>query len=164
MLASSLRKSLLIHSALFRNRKSIAVHPYLRTRAFATQVKKTGDGPVEYVNITFINKDKSETPIKAKVGESLLEIAHENGIDLEGACEASIACSTCHVILQDDIFEKLEPATPEEEDMLDLAFGLTANSRLGCQIRVDKRFEGQKITLPKATRNMYVDGAKAKHH
>lgn len=56
---------------------------------------------------------------------SLLQVAHANDIDLEGACESSMACSTCHVVLEDDVFEKLELACEDEEDMLDMAFGLT---------------------------------------
>jgi 2Fe-2S ferredoxin len=57
---------------------------------------------------------------------NLLEIAHKHGIDLEGACEASLACSTCHVIVEDpDVFERTGEISDEENDMLDLAFGLT---------------------------------------
>lgn len=76
----------------------------------------------------------------------------------------SLACSTCHVILEDDIFDNLEPAEDEEEDMLDLAFGLTPTSRLGCQVIVDESFANTKIVLPKATRNFYVDGHVPKPH
>lgn len=58
---------------------------------------------------------------------NLLEMAHKHGIDLEGACEASLACSTCHVIVEDpDVFDKTGDISDEENDMLDLAFGLTA--------------------------------------
>ena len=123
--------------------------------------KKEGD---EYVSLTFINKDKSEKVVQAKVGESLLEVAHQNDIDLEGACDSSLACSTCHVILDYETYDSLPMPKPEEEDMLDLAFGLTETSRLGCQVIVKKEFEGVKVTLPRATRNMYVDGHKPKHH
>ena len=57
-------------------------------------------------------------------------------MELEGACEASLACSTCHVILPQDIYNELEPAEDDEEDLLDLAFGLTTTSRLGCQVKI----------------------------
>ena len=126
--------------------------------------KKDDDKNAEYVNIIYVNKDKSEVKVRAKVGENLLEIAHENDIDLEGACDQSLACSTCHVILDSDLYDSLPIAKPEEEDMLDLAYGLTETSRLGCQVKVTKEFEGTKISLPRATRNMYVDGHKPKHH
>lgn len=75
-----------------------------------------------------------------------------------GACEGVCACSTCHIILDDDFFDDLEPATEAEDDMLDQAFGLTASSRLGCQIKLTKDMDNLNIKLPRATRNMYVDG------
>ena len=81
-------------------------------------------------------------------------------MDLEGACESSLACSTCHVILESDIYEALPEAVEEEEDMLDLAYGLTHTSRLGCQVFVTKEMEGMTVKLPSATRNFYVDKSK----
>jgi len=84
---------------------------------------------------------------------------------LLGACEGSCACSTCHVIVKDPIlFSKLPEATDEENDMLDLAFGLTETSRLGCQIKLTPELDGMELQLPAATRNMAVDGYKPKHH
>jgi len=68
------------------------------------------------------------------------------------------------VILPQDIYDKLPPATDEEEDLLDLAFGLTGTSRLGCQVIVNDDLEGQLVTLPKASRNLYVDGSKPSSH
>jgi ferredoxin len=73
----------------------------------------------------FVDKYGVETACPAYAGQSLLEVAHSNDIDLEGACEASLACSTCHVILDDGVFNALEEPTEEEDDMLDMAFGLT---------------------------------------
>jgi 2Fe-2S ferredoxin len=107
--------------------------------------------------MTFIGPDGSRTEVEAPEGLSVLEIAHRNKIDLEGACEGSLACSTCHVIVAPDWFDKLAPASEDEEDMLDLAFGLTATSRLGCQIIMAADFDGLEVTLPSATRNMMVD-------
>jgi ferredoxin len=63
--------------------------------------------------------------VRGRIGESLLDVARREDIDLEGACEGSIACSTCHVILDKAVFDTLPEATDEENDMLDLAFGLT---------------------------------------
>ena len=77
------------------------------------------------VSFKFINKDNSVTEVTAEVGESVLDIAKHNDVDLEGACEASCACSTCHVILDQKLFDSLPDAEDEEEDMLDLAFALT---------------------------------------
>ena len=93
----------------------------------------------------------------AREGESLLQVAHNNNVELEGACESSLACSTCHVILNKKIFDSLPEACEEEEDLLDLAYGLTHTSRLGCQIKVTREMEGMTVTLPSATRNFYVD-------
>lgn len=109
--------------------------------------------------ITFIGVDGQETTIEAPEGLSILEVAHQNNIDLEGACEGSLACSTCHVIVEPDWYDVLPEAAEEEEDMLDLAFGLTSTSRLGCQIILRAELDGIRVRLPKATRNMRVGDA-----
>lgn len=116
------------------------------------------------IKITF--RDSSGKDIKtveANEGDDILSIAHEYDIDLEGACEGSIACSTCHVILDEDVYYQLEEPGDDENDMLDLAFGLTDTSRLGCQVRLKPELDGMTVRLPSATRNMYVDGAKPGH-
>ena len=107
--------------------------------------------------MTFIKTDGTRVEVDAPIGLSVLEIAHRNNLDLEGACEGSLACSTCHVIVEKVWFEKLAPASEDEEDMLDLAFGLTHTSRLGCQIRMTEALDGLVVKLPAATRNMMVD-------
>lgn len=94
----------------------------------------------------------------AAKGQNLLRLAQENDVELEGACECSVACSTCHVILEPKVYSKLPEASEDEEDMLDMAFGLTQTSRLGCQVEVSEDMKGARIVLPKATRNFYVDG------
>lgn len=106
--------------------------------------------------VIFIDPDNNKTEIDAPVGLSLLEVAHHNNIDLEGACEGSLACSTCHVIVDPEWFDQLDTATEDEEDMLDLAFGLTHTSRLGCQIIVSDELDGITVRLPSATRNMML--------
>jgi len=81
---------------------------------------------------------------------------------MEGACEGSIACSTCHVILDDDVYDSLPEPCEEEDDMLDMAPGLTESSRLGCQVFLTTAMDGIRVKLPMATRNFYVDkGSKA---
>ena len=84
---------------------------------------KNTDKPV--VKFSFVDKEDKEYPVEANVGDHLLEVAHRNDVDLEGACEASLACSTCHVIMPSEVFDQLEEPEEEENDMLDLAFGLT---------------------------------------
>ncbi|MBN8543226.1 MAG: ferredoxin family 2Fe-2S iron-sulfur cluster binding protein [Alphaproteobacteria bacterium] len=107
--------------------------------------------------VTFVLHDGSEKVVDAPNGISLLEVAHKNDISLEGACEGSLACSTCHVVVDEAFYGGLPPASDDEEDMLDLAFGLTHTSRLGCQIMMNDSLEGLKVKLPSATRNMMVD-------
>jgi 2Fe-2S ferredoxin len=107
--------------------------------------------------MTFVFPDGHEKQIDAPNGISVMEVAHRNGVPLEGACEGSLACSTCHVIVDPAWYAKLSEATEDEEDMLDLAFGLTHTSRLGCQIIMSDALDGLRVTLPAATRNMMVD-------
>jgi 2Fe-2S ferredoxin len=105
--------------------------------------------------VVFINKETgSEQIVDAPIGLSILEIAHKNNIDLEGACEGSLACSTCHVIIDPKFYKLLDSPSEEEEDMLDLAFGLQATSRLGCQIIMSEDLNGIRIIVPTATRNI----------
>lgn len=107
-------------------------------------------------SIHFIKPDSEKLTVDAPLGLSVLEIAHRNNIDLEGACEGSLACSTCHVIVEEQWFDILPTATEDEEDMLDLAFGLSHTSRLGCQIIITEELDGLTLKLPTATRNMMV--------
>jgi 2Fe-2S ferredoxin len=104
--------------------------------------------------VTFIVRDGSKLEIDAPEGLSILELARNHDIDIEGACEGSLACSTCHVIVDPEDFERLEEPTEDEEDMLDLAFGLTKTSRLGCQIILTEELDGLTVTLPQETHNM----------
>lgn len=109
----------------------------------------------EKIKIIFIENNK-EIEVEASVGLSVLEVAHENNIDLEGACEGSLACATCHIILEEKIYNILEQPAEVEEDMLDLAFGLTHTSRLGCQIILTKELNGMRVRVPSATRNISI--------
>lgn len=105
--------------------------------------------------VTFICPDGTRKTIDAKAGTSLLEIAHSNGLqnELEGACEGGLACSTCHVIVSPEWFNKLSEAEEAEEDMLDLAYDLQETSRLGCQIVMTEDLDGLEVTIPGASRN-----------
>src|SRR3546814_1115788 len=84
--------------------------------------------------LTFIEKDGTRREVEAPLGLSVMEIAHRFDVDIEGACEGSLACATCHVIVDEAWYDKLHAPSEDEEDMLDLAFGLAPTSRLGCQI------------------------------
>ena len=106
--------------------------------------------------VTFINADGTRVRVEAPMGETVLELAHEHGINLEGACEGSMACSTCHVIVENGFYESLKPPSEDEEDMLDLAFGLTLTSRLGCQITVNEDLDGLVLRVPTGSRNVLL--------
>lgn len=104
-------------------------------------------------SMIFVLRDGTEREVSAPLGLSVLEVAHKHGVDIEGACEGSLACSTCHVIVDPGWAGRLKKASEDEEDMLDLAFGLEATSRLGCQIVMTAELDGLKVRLPAATRN-----------
>jgi len=105
--------------------------------------------------VTFISKDGSEATFQVGEGDNLLDIALENDIEMEGACGGSCACSTCHVIVENqDLYDKMPEPEDDENDMLDLAFGLTETSRLGCQVKIAKELNGLRVRLPAMTRNM----------
>ena len=106
--------------------------------------------------MVFIEQNGTRREVEAPLGLSVLEIAHRNGIDLEGACKGSLACSTCHVIIDAEWYDLLKEASEDEEDMLDLAFGLTRTSRLGCQIIITEELDGLTVRLPSGTRNMLI--------
>jgi 2Fe-2S ferredoxin len=100
-------------------------------------------------SMSFIQRDGSTRTVEARPGLSVLEIAHRHAIDLEGACEGSLACATCHVVVDPAWAAKLAKPTDDEEDMLDLAFGLEKTSRLGCQIVMTPALDGLVVRLPR---------------
>ncbi len=104
--------------------------------------------------MTFIERNGNRREVEAPLGLSVLEVAHKYGVDIEGACEGSLACSTCHVIVDPSWFGQLARPTEDEEDMLDLAFGLEKTSRLGCQIVMTPALDGLVVRLPPGSRNM----------
>ncbi|XP_021904086.1 uncharacterized protein LOC110819267 isoform X2 [Carica papaya] len=140
-------------------------HRYFSTTPSNNGLTQEGNQEKEMISVTFVDKEGEEKNIKVPVGTSMLEAAHENDIELEGACEGSLACSTCHVIVMDvEYYNKLDDPTDEENDMLDLAFGLTETSRLGCQIVARPELDGIRLAIPAATRNFAVDGYVPKPH
>ncbi|CAO3598252.1 unnamed protein product [Absidia cylindrospora] len=120
-----------------------------------------GDGPY---TVHFITSEGETIDVKATEGDTMLDLAQRYDIDLECACEGFLACSTCHVICDQENYDKMEEPTNEENDMLDLAFGLTDTSRLGCQVEMNQDLDGITVRIPSATRNLRVDGSKPTHH
>lgn len=98
--------------------------------------------------ITFVTREGEEKVVDAPVGLSVMEIAKRNDIDIEAACEGSLACATCHLIIDEAWFEKTGEISEDEEDMLDMAFGLKPTSRLSCQIRMTEELDGLKCYVP----------------
>ena len=106
------------------------------------------------IEVTFIGPDNETQIVQAKLGEDLLSVAQAAGQPLEGTCEGQMACSTCHVIVGKDWFDKLPRATEDEEDMLDLASGARRTSRLSCQITLTAELDGMVVNIPSESRNM----------
>ena len=85
--------------------------------------------------VRFLRVDGTlDREVEAPAGANLLDLAQAQGQPLEGACEGQMACSTCHVIVAAEDFDRLPRASEEEDDLLDLAVGVTRFSRLACQI------------------------------
>lgn len=104
--------------------------------------------------VRFLRADGSlDREIEAEPGTRLLDVAWDAKQPLEGACEGMMACSTCHVIVDKSDFEKLPPASDEEEDMLDLAAHATRTSRLACQITVSAEMGTLTVRIPPSARN-----------
>ncbi|CAK4077726.1 unnamed protein product [Aphanomyces euteiches] len=106
------------------------------------------------IRVTFVEPDGAKKEVTAIVGDTFLEVAHNNDIELEGACGGELACSTCHCVFDPAVYATLPPISEEEEDMLDLAWGLTDTSRLACQIKATKEMDGMTLTIPDGTNNM----------
>lgn len=129
------------------------------TQPFSTSLKLlhghlTPPKPGEELHVTFILRDGTQRTFEVAEGDTLLDIAQANNLEMEGACGGSCACSTCHVIVDPDYFDALPEPSDDENDMLDLAYGLTETSRLGCQIKMTKDIDGIRVALPAMTRNV----------
>ncbi|KAI0465925.1 adrenodoxin-like protein, mitochondrial precursor [Xylaria cf. heliscus] len=142
-------------------------HSALRRQFSTSQIQQHGHitppKPGEELYVTFIDKEEREHKIAVSEGDNLLDIAQANDLEMEGACGGSCACSTCHVIvLDEDYYDKMSEPEDDENDMLDLAFGLTETSRLGCQVVMTKELDGLKVKLPSMTRNLQASDFSSK--
>lgn len=106
------------------------------------------------VRITFVTAQDQRIATEAAVGTRLLEAGQNAGLPLEGTCEGQMACSTCHVVVAPAWFDKLAAASEDEEDMLDLAAGVTRTSRLSCQILLTEALDGLEVRVPEEARDM----------
>lgn len=149
--------SRLLSAGLIKPIRVAAIRVPVRTFTFSApkfhgHLHKPKEG--EELKITFISKDGSQSTYEVAEGDNLLDIAQANNLDMEGACGGSCACSTCHVIIDPDYYDAIPEPDDDENDMLDLAFGLTETSRLGCQVRMSKELDGIRVALPAMTRNL----------
>ena len=104
--------------------------------------------------VRFLKSDGTlDKEVDAAPGQRLLDVAWAAREPLEGACEGVMACSTCHVIVDAQDFERLPAATEEEEDLLDLAANATRTSRLACQIILTAEMESLTVRIPPGARN-----------
>ncbi len=108
------------------------------------------------VSVCFVTAEGARVGAEALPGTRLLEVAQAAGMPLEGTCEGQMACSTCHVIVAADWFDRLPPASDDEEDMLDLAAGVSRTSRLSCQIVLDAALDGIEVRIPGESRDMQL--------
>ncbi len=106
------------------------------------------------MKVEFVTSGGERVSAYAEPGDNLLRVAQAAGLPLEGTCEGQMACSTCHVIVAEDWFDRLEEASEEEEDMLDLAAGVARTSRLSCQIDLTPELDGLEIRIPDESHDM----------
>ena len=106
------------------------------------------------MKVRFTTSDGSHVDVEAEPGDNLLRVAQAAGMPLEGTCEGQMACSTCHVVVDTEWFERLPEASEEEEDMLDLAAGVRRTSRLSCQILLTADMDGLSVAIPAESHDM----------
>ena len=106
------------------------------------------------MRVRFITRQGERVEASADPGARLLEVAQAAGMPLEGTCEGQMACSTCHVIVAPEWFDRLPEAVEDEEDMLDLAAGACRTSRLSCQIELTDDLDGIEVRIPPDSHDM----------
>lgn len=106
------------------------------------------------MRVTFVTAQGGRVEAEAAAGDCLLAVGQNADLPLEGTCEGQMACSTCHVIVAPDWFGKLPRASEDEEDMLDLAVGVTRTSRLACQIVLSEALDGLEVRIPGESHDM----------
>ncbi|XP_062383594.1 adrenodoxin-like [Sardina pilchardus] len=153
MLSSS--QSLALCRCITTNISSKRSFACVQARTFRRGICTTVTQPLRSENkvtVNFINRDGEKITVKGNPGDTLLDIIVDQDLDFDGfgACEGTLACSTCHVIFDEEVFKQLGPITDEEMDMLDLAYGLTETSRLGCQICLTKALDGMTARVPES--------------
>uniref|UniRef100_A0A3B5R8V8 2Fe-2S ferredoxin-type domain-containing protein n=1 Tax=Xiphophorus maculatus TaxID=8083 RepID=A0A3B5R8V8_XIPMA len=139
-------------NCVMRGEKALRVKVWLSPAGRSDNTSDQNVRSDSKVTVHFINRDGEKITAKASPGDSLLDVVINEDLDFDGfgACEGTLACSTCHLIFDEEMYKKLGPVTDEEMDMLDLAYGLTETSRLGCQICLTKSLEGMVARVPES--------------
>ena len=106
------------------------------------------------ITVTFVTANEERVTAQAPEGDNLLRFGQAAGMPLEGTCEGQMACSTCHVIVAREWFERLPRASEDEEDLLDLAAGVRPTSRLSCQIELTAALDGLEVRIPGDSHDM----------
>ena len=106
------------------------------------------------MTVTFLDPRGKPVETICEPGDTLLRVGQAAGLPLEGTCEGQMACSTCHVIVAADWFDRLPPASEEEEDMLDFAAGARRTSRLSCQIELTAALDGLTVSVPSESNDL----------
>ena len=106
------------------------------------------------MKVTFIKSTGERVEAEAQSGDVLLRVGQAAGMPLEGTCEGQMACSTCHVLVAKEWFAQLPEASEDEEDMLDLAYGVRPASRLSCQITLTDALDGLEVAIPADAHDM----------
>ena len=99
-------------------------------------------------NIIFVTPDGNEHNLVVENGTTVMEAGRDGNLGIEGTCGGCLSCATCHVIVDTAWFTKIGPPGEDELDMLDLAFGLSDTSRLGCQIEMSDDLDGLRVVVP----------------
>uniref|UniRef100_A0A4W4E1R2 2Fe-2S ferredoxin-type domain-containing protein n=1 Tax=Electrophorus electricus TaxID=8005 RepID=A0A4W4E1R2_ELEEL len=107
------------------------------------------------VLLHFVNQNGMKTSVTGTEGESLLDVVVKKNVQIDGfgACEGTLSCSTCHLIFEDSMYDRMETMADDEMDMLDLAYGLTKTSRLGCQVTLQPWMDGMTVRVPQEVKD-----------
>lgn len=119
------------------------------TRRHAAHLHTSNDDET-LVKVTFIKPDNKRVTVRAEQGKSLYDAVIDNNVDIDGfgACEGTLCCTTCHLIFKDEDYKKVGEPCDEELDMLDLSYGLTETSRLGCRVILKKELDPLEVHVP----------------
>ncbi|KAK9378837.1 2Fe-2S ferredoxin-type domain-containing protein [Kockiozyma suomiensis] len=158
-LYSTARSSRHIYSSSFCNTSKSPLTSQFQSRSFSNSLLRLHGhvhkpAPGEEIHVTFVTREGEQIAVEVAAGDNLLDVAQAYDLDMEGACGGSCACSTCHIIVDPEYYDLIPEPDDDENDMLDLAFGLTETSRLGCQVIMTKELDGIRVALPQMTRNL----------